>query len=180
MTPTTLEPRYPSAPANSNTVLVIAVVLLQRVLQLRVPSANLFCKAPQASLQATIDKRIAIVRTSAAGLGVLEAIHDLPSGIKSQWIIEAHEQRHNVGSIWYVFLQRTLSIACQIRYRTAKGQFRVQIAKYGSKPPSTNTSFVSSAPTIYTALTALSPSRTPSTSSTATDTQYTDTRWSNH
>src|SRR5258708_3665374 len=78
------------------------MVLLQRVLQWAAVSPNLFSKTPQVSLQATNDKRIAIVGAGAGGLGVLKAIHDLPSEVKSQWIIDVYEQRHDVGGIWCV------------------------------------------------------------------------------
>ena len=48
------------------------------------------------------DKRIAIVGAGPGGIGVLKAIHDLPSDVKSHWIIDVYEQRHDVGGMWYV------------------------------------------------------------------------------
>ena len=79
------------------------MVDLQRILQWVVVSPNWFSKTPQASPQATKDKRIAIVGAGAGGLGVLKAIHDLPAESKSRWTIDVYEQRHDVGGIWYVF-----------------------------------------------------------------------------
>lgn len=76
------------------------MVLWQRVLQWAAVSTKSFSKAPQASLEATKDKRIAIVGAGAGGLGVLKAIHDLPSEVKSHWIVDVYEQRHDVGGMW--------------------------------------------------------------------------------
>jgi len=78
------------------------MVFLQKALQWLAISTNLFSKAPQASLQATKNKRIAIVGAGGGGLGVLKAIHDLPSEVKTHWIIDVYEQRHDIGGMWYV------------------------------------------------------------------------------
>lgn len=84
------------------TVLVITMVLLQRVLQWAVVSTNLSSKTPPTSLQTMKDKIIAIVGAGPGGLGVLKAIHDLPSDVMSHWIVNVYERRHDVGGMWYV------------------------------------------------------------------------------